>query len=63
MLSPEPELPDQLTGLWEDWRAVRMKSRQRKLNFLVTAGWPFFCAAAREVKLSALRAIPTTGRT
>ena len=32
MLSPEPELPDQLTGLWEDWRAVRMKIAAEKIK-------------------------------
>jgi len=32
MLSPEPELPDQLTGLWEDWRAVRMKIAAEKIE-------------------------------
>ena len=65
-LSPEPELPDQLTGVCDRLLAVRMKTRGKEFNIFRE---PFFreplrmapfLRLPREVKLSALRAIPTT---
>ena len=60
-LSPEPELPDHLTGVCDRPLAVRMKTRGKEFNIFREAfRMAPFLRLPREVKLSALRAIPTT---